>query len=170
MGLIILSKKVRLFVDPDLCSGCRICEVVCSLVKENGEVNPLKSRIRAIRTYYFNMAIACNLCEKAPCVQSCPRSGRAPVLNAINQDEKTGILAINEKICIRCHQCVEACPFGAINSHPEKGVVACDLCEGDPQCLKHCPTKAIKLMPVESFAFEKAREAARKLLLPAKKP
>jgi Fe-S-cluster-containing hydrogenase component 2 len=37
-------KKI-LMIDVKKCTGCRICELVCSL-SHDGECNPLKSRIR----------------------------------------------------------------------------------------------------------------------------
>ena len=37
-----------LAVDYDKCTGCRTCEIVCSL-QHNGEISPLKSRIRVVR-------------------------------------------------------------------------------------------------------------------------
>jgi carbon-monoxide dehydrogenase iron sulfur subunit len=39
----------------------------------------------------------------------------------------------------------ENVPYGAPSMHPEeKLVIICDLCDGDPQCVKHCPEKAIQ--------------------------
>ena len=37
-----------LIVDHSKCSGCRLCEVVCS-AKKNGAVNPTKARITVIK-------------------------------------------------------------------------------------------------------------------------
>lgn len=37
-----------LIVDADNCSGCRICELICSMVK-SGQYNPQKSHIKLIR-------------------------------------------------------------------------------------------------------------------------
>jgi len=39
---------------------------------------------------------------------------------------------------------VTACQFGMIRIDPEtKQAFKCDLCGGDPQCAKWCPTGAI---------------------------
>ena len=35
-------------IDYDKCTGCRICEIACS-IKNDGEANPVKSRIRIVR-------------------------------------------------------------------------------------------------------------------------
>ena len=41
--------------------------------------------------------------------------------------------------------CLEACPFGAIFFDSEQGVaIMCDLCGGDPACVKRCATGAIR--------------------------
>jgi len=38
-----------LSVDASLCTGCRTCEVVCSLTHNQGRINPRRSRIRVYR-------------------------------------------------------------------------------------------------------------------------
>jgi benzoyl-CoA reductase subunit BamC len=38
-----------LIVDASLCTGCRTCEVVCSLTHNKGRINPRQSRIRVHR-------------------------------------------------------------------------------------------------------------------------
>jgi len=57
-------------------------------------------------------------------------------------DTKTGARVIDEEKCIGCRRCVEACPFSEsmIVYNPEKNVCEkCDLCGGDPECVKQCP-------------------------------
>lgn len=73
------------------------------------------------------------------------------------QDEELLVSA-----CIRCEKCLEVCPRNVITSaHIEKGVLVmrtptfdfsrdyCDWCEegnnGDPLCVKVCPTDALQL-------------------------
>ena len=66
-----------LIVESEKCTGCRICELVCSFAK-HGEYNPKKSLIRVLRNREMNvnipvLAASCDLCggdEK--CVYSCP--------------------------------------------------------------------------------------------------
>jgi Fe-S-cluster-containing dehydrogenase component len=46
---------------------------------------------------------------------------------------------------------VDACPFGVVALHPETGLaIICDLCGGDPACVKRCATGAIAYEPVEA--------------------
>ena len=139
--------------DPEECTGCRICEYVCSAVKENG-FNPLLSRIRTIRMEpIFNMSIACRLCEDPTCVKSCPR-------NALSKDEKTGIIILDEEKCNGCAWCIQTCEFGVIVLHPTKRtMVVCDLCDGDPKCVLYCPKEALSLKTPEEIS-QKTRKKA----------
>jgi len=43
---------------------------------------------------------------------------------------------------------VDACPFGAIYVHEDYDLpIICDMCGGDPECVKKCPTGALRLIP-----------------------
>jgi Fe-S-cluster-containing hydrogenase component 2 len=143
-------------VDPYKCTGCGICELACS--QEKGETTPLKSRIRVIRMKpLFDFALACRSCEDAKCVKACPEK-------AISQAPDTGILVIDEKKCKGCDWCVQACEYGGIAIHPETGLaVACDLCGGDPQCIKFCPEEAIELVETDEEAEKRLGNTFEKL-------
>ncbi len=150
------TRKKFVAADPDKCVGCQICEYVCAFEKDK-VFNPLKSRIRVVRLYPANLSIACRLCEDAPCVKACPRK-------ALEQSTETGVILIDEKKCDGCGWCIEACEFGAITLHPgKKVVVACDLCNGEPKCVKWCPEEALELTTTDALA-QKARVAATKKL------
>lgn len=130
--------KKHLQVDLDKCSGCRTCEMVCSLT-HSGECNPLKSRIRVTRMKLKGVMIPvfCRQCVNPPCAENCP-------VGAIYRDENTGLVIIDYDACIGCKICVEYCPFGAITLDPEtEQVIKCDLCGGDPQCVKYCIEEAL---------------------------
>jgi Fe-S-cluster-containing dehydrogenase component len=67
------DEKVVIF-NPDQCSGCRVCELVCSMEK-HGEYNPKKSFIRIMANEETGVYIAildynCDFCNK--CIESCP--------------------------------------------------------------------------------------------------
>ena len=144
-------------VDPSKCIGCSLCEFVCALEKE-GDPNPLKSRIRVIRLNpMLNLTVACRFCEDAACVRACPR-------NAIKQSERGGILIIDEDKCDGCVLCVQACPYGGIMLHPDKPVViACDLCNGEPKCIKYCPEEALELTSEDKYFDEILSSVVKKL-------
>ncbi len=63
--------------DPDLGTGCELCEFACSAVK-SGLFDLELSRIRLARpNSTVMMSIACRCCENAPCVIACPRDALA---------------------------------------------------------------------------------------------
>jgi Fe-S-cluster-containing hydrogenase component 2 len=52
--------------------------------------------------------------------------------------------------------------------HPvEKVALKCDLCGGDPQCARFCPSRALIFRSVDEFLMEKRREMADKVILTA---
>ena len=127
--------KKRLFVDKDVCTGCQYCQAVCSLVHINdNQVNPKHSRI----IVYQDLAngiftpVVCRYCTKPVCIEACQ-------FNAMPIDSQLGIPIIDPQRCNGCRACQEVCPFGAIFFNSEQGVaIMCDLCGGDPQCVKFC--------------------------------
>jgi carbon-monoxide dehydrogenase iron sulfur subunit len=132
------------------------------MVKEK-TYNPTKSRIRAIRLGpLVNIAITCRHCEDPACVTACPKE-------ALSQEEKTGVIMIDEEKCNGCSWCIEACPFGAMMLHPTKKVVStCDNCKdlGEPQCVKWCPEEALEFLTADVLA-QKSRQTAVKNLINA---
>jgi len=146
--------------DPDKCTGCTVCEYICSLTKDNA-FSSQKSRIRTMRLHpLINISIACRLCTPAPCVTACPRE-------ALTQSEQTGVIMIDDDKCDGCSWCIEACDYGAITLHPElKKVRICDLCEKEkdgPRCVKWCPEEALDFVTKEILS-QKARIAVTKKL------
>ncbi len=151
------SKWKIVSCDPDKCSGCTICEHICSLTKEKA-FSSQKSRIRNMRLNLLsNISVACRLCSPAPCVLACPRG-------ALKQSEETGVIIVDDEKCNGCSWCIEACDYGAITLHPElKKVRICDLCEGNPKCVKWCPEEALDFTTKEQLS-QKARIAVTKKL------
>ena len=158
MGIIL---RQRIIVDWNKCSGCRVCEFVCSLVNE-GAFNPVKSRIKVIRTWaeglIHSVPVFCLQCEDAYCQKICP-------VRAISRNEK-GVLIVNEARCIGCKLCEMACPVGGINVDPEKHVaLKCEECArigGDPQCVKYCFDGALQFVTSEKVGYAVARARLEK--------
>jgi Fe-S-cluster-containing dehydrogenase component len=64
--------------------------------------------------------------------------------NAIYVEKKTGARVVDLDKCTGEAACVKACQFSMIHLNPNTGqAFKCDLCGGDPQCAKWCPTGAI---------------------------
>jgi len=140
----------KLLFDPEKCTGCRACELACSFSCE-GVFAPSKSRIRVARIDEegIDIPMGCLHCDQAPCMLLCPT-------RAIYFDKEIGGVLINYDKCIGCRLCVTVCPFGAIGYDSEKRLVyKCDLCGGDPECVKWCFTQAITYGEAETLAKEK---------------
>ena len=131
----------RLAVIPEECSGCGICELVCA-IKHFGANNPKKAALRVMTTYphpVMRLPVVCSQCRVPACAQVCP-------VDALRWID--GVVQLDEKECVSCYKCVEACPFGAIYVHEDcEYPIKCDMCGGDPQCVPKCPKGAIRLIP-----------------------
>ncbi len=139
--------------NPESCTGCRICEMVCSLKWEKNGVNPKLSRIRVISFPDKGVIVprVCRLCRNPYCVTSCPRE-------ALSQDSETGVIIVDEDRCVGCDLCVEACEFGGIYSHPaKKTVIICDLCGGEPLCVKYCMNRTLLFLRPDEYSIVKDR-------------
>jgi Fe-S-cluster-containing hydrogenase component 2 len=135
-------------IIPDKCTGCMQCELACSWV-QTGTFAPSKSVIR-VNVFDEEASYApftCFQCDEAWCMQTCP-------VNAIGIDAATGAKVVMDKLCVGCHLCTIACPFGTvftmISPASEGGVggvdkaAKCNLCGGSPACATSCPTGAIE--------------------------
>jgi len=147
-----------LFIDPDRCTGCRICVMACSLSKTN-TFNPIRSRISIAKWEEegIMVPIMCQHCEEPLCMIACP-------VDARSKDKETGIVRINDQVCIGCRMCIMVCPFGGPSFDPvESKVVICDLCDGNPQCVDVCPTGALQYIRADRSAAMKRRGAMEKI-------
>ena len=136
----------RLAVIPELCSGCRICELACA-IEHFGVNNPKKGAVQVVVTYphpVVRMPIVCSQCGVPACADACP-------VGALTR--KGDVVDLNADTCISCLKCVEACPFGAMYAHEDVDhPIKCDMC-GDktPRCVEKCPKTALRLIPKESL-------------------
>ena len=149
----------QLVIDYEKCTGCRLCEMVCS-VKHEGVNNPLRTRINIAKweTKGLSVPTVCRQCEDAPCIAACPTNARL-------RDEELGRVIVNYDRCIGCKTCVIACPFGSINWDPyARKVISCDLCDGEPMCARFCETGAIRFIDSSTANKSHQREAAEKFL------
>jgi anaerobic dimethyl sulfoxide reductase subunit B (iron-sulfur subunit) len=147
------------YFDSDKCTGCKTCQVAC---KETYGL-PVDTLWRKVFNYqgggwkldeatgiyepegifgYF-ISIACNHCTMPACLAVCP-------VAAIEKDGETGIVRINEELCVGCGSCLNACPYDAPSLWESKGIYTkCDMCfslvaEGDmPLCVSGCLMRAL---------------------------
>ncbi len=85
----------------------------------------------------------CNMCEKSSCVQVCPVGATFR-----SQD---GFVLIDEKRCLACGYCVQACPYSVRFMNPvKKTAEKCTWCYHRvskgmlPACVSVCPMQARK--------------------------
>lgn len=114
------------------CTGCRRCEIACSLHHEK-KIWPEASRIRIFMLIPgIEIPHLCAQCHDFPCVSAC-------TFGALRVDERTNAVLVDREKCTGCGKCIEACPGNIPFLHPEDNkAVICDLCEGDPECVKVC--------------------------------
>lgn len=132
---------MHLEIDAVECTGCRICESVCSLYHE-GASWPERSRIRIVaeRDEGPFLPTVCRQCDDAPCAAACP-------LEAITLDARTGAWLVDPELCVFCGACRDACPYGAVCVDDDRQVsYICDLCGGQPQCVPMCPKDVIRII------------------------
>lgn len=117
-----------------LCDGCGDCMTTCATVKQGA------SRISIVPGAVenaFELAI-CRQCGDPKCAMVCP-SG------ALTKDGGSGVIDWSSDKCIDCLLCTAGCAFGGISVDMAVGRVAkCDQCDGDPACVKACPTGALE--------------------------
>ena len=146
-----------LMIDYEKCTGCRLCELVCS-VKHEGVSNPARSRIKVVKWEWEGryVPMSCQQCESAPCQAVCP-------VKAVSRDEEMGRVEIDYDVCIGCRMCVAVCPFGAMGFDIlAKKVIKCDFCDGDPQCVRFCEPEAIQYVDAAEVSGVKQLAAAEK--------
>ena len=147
-----------LYVDHQKCTGCQLCELVCA-VSHDGKSNPTRSRIRVVKWEAEGLYIpmTCQQCQDAPCMNVCP-------VKAISRNEQTAQVAVDYEVCIGCRSCVSACPFGAMNFNAvDRQVFKCDMCDGDPQCVRFCEVKAVDFIDADKVSIKKRRQAAERV-------
>ncbi len=129
-----MSKAIKLWIARDYqrCSGCRRCEIACSLAHED-QIWPEASRIRVFMLIPgAEIPHFCAQCPDYPCVASCPTK-------ALSIDGKTSAVTVDREKCTGCGVCIKACSGNIPHMHPRDGyALICDLCNGDPQCVKAC--------------------------------
>ena len=153
-------------IDPIRCTGCRVCEIACSL-EHTGECNPNRARIKVMKNEEqgIDLPLVCMHCSNAPCVEVCPTG-------AMTRDDASGTVSIQEEACLGCKLCMLVCPLGAItvdNDSAQGTVMKCDLCGGNPKCVTFCETKAIDFVPAEDLPG-RARDKVWRDYLKATRP
>lgn len=122
----------------DKCIACDLCSGVCSLSKL-GRVQPAGACIKVTRDaseYLGGMRCSvCDMSHERDCVDACPA-------DALVWDETAGVVKFVEEECTNCKVCLEVCPNVHLDAVGLR-IMICDLCDGDPLCIKWCPEGAL---------------------------
>jgi len=125
-------------VDSSKCSGCSRCEVSCAFY-HTGMTGRSTARIKVVKIEQtgIDFPVTCQHCIERYCTK-CPE-------NAI-EIGPLGQIIVSPTLCTSCGVCETLCPIGAIELFEDIPYV-CDLCGGDPRCVKACTLGAIQYVP-----------------------
>lgn len=126
----------KMIVDSKTCTGCLICAMTCSFIKEK-RIDITESRIYVIHSSLAQTKVLyCTHCGN--CISECPEG-------ALKFDESTGKVTLQNELCNGCGLCTDACPSGYLRISPHSSYpLICDMCHGKPKCVTNCPVEAIK--------------------------
>ncbi|MGH1362980.1 MAG: 4Fe-4S dicluster domain-containing protein [Calditrichia bacterium] len=134
-------------IDNRKCIGCHACTVACKSehdvpigVNRTWVKYVEKGEYPATRRLFSVMR--CNHCADAPCTDICPTQAL--------YTREDGIVDFDNRRCIGCKGCMQACPYDALYIDPETHTAAkCNYCSHrvdiglEPACVNVCPEHAI---------------------------
>ena len=152
--------------DVSKCSGCMACVVACQDQNDfaSDDAVAFRHETKYEDGHYpdariFHLSMTCQHCGDAPCITVCPAG-------ALSRKDEDGSVVVNHDLCVGCHSCELACPFGA-PKFPTSGKMAkCDLCyirrEFDlkPACVRACPARALEVGPLDELSEKKSEKAS----------
>lgn len=152
-------------IDNRKCIGCHACTVACK-AEHDVPLGVNRTWVKYIEKGEFPntrrlfSVMRCNHCENAPCVSICP------VTALFTRDD--GIVDFDNRRCIGCKACMQACPYDALYIDPETDTAAkCNYCAHrvdiglEPACVNVCPEHAIISGDLDDPSSEIAQLAAR---------
>lgn len=142
-------------LDLDKCSGCSRCEVNCSFY-HSGKIGRAGARIKVVKVEEIGIdyPLVCQQCAERYCTQ-CPE--KAIEVGPLGQ------IIVSPTLCTACGTCERMCPIGAIELYEEIPLV-CDLCGGEPRCVKACTLDAIHYLAdlSEAVSLKDFKKASRR--------
>jgi anaerobic dimethyl sulfoxide reductase subunit B (iron-sulfur subunit) len=153
------------YIDNSRCSGCKTCEIACKDYKNLG-TDILFRKIYDYEgggwvqrddgtwdqnVFMYHLSVACNHCTVPACVAVCP-------VTALIKDGDTGLVYIDDELCIGCGVCVTACPYQVPKLDVELSKAQkCDGCidrikEGKQTiCVEACPIRALDMGDIDTL-------------------
>jgi len=111
-------------IDLQKCVGCGACALACKTEnntqnRTNGQTFNWADFIHRMEGKFPNVSytalpVLCNHCSEPACVEACPVTPKAM------HKHENGITMHNQKRCIGCRACQEACPYSVEDVEKEK--------------------------------------------------
>lgn len=134
-------------IDNRKCIGCHACTVACK-AEHDVPIGVNRTWVKYVEKGAFPhtrrlfSVLRCNHCDEAPCVEICP-------VTALYR-RGDGIVDFDNRRCIGCKGCMQACPYDALYIDPNTHTAAkCNYCAHrveiglEPACVNVCPEHAI---------------------------
>ncbi|MCF8481718.1 MAG: 4Fe-4S dicluster domain-containing protein [Rhodospirillum sp.] len=157
----IINGTSAMFIDTERCVGCDDCVSACA-VNHDGDPRFIR---HGPEHGSWMVANACMHCVDPVCLIGCPTG-------AINREDGSGDVLIDDDACIGCGACAQACAYGNIrmvdvrntDGTPRmdgetgqviKKATKCDLCAGSPggpACVRACPHDALQRVDMRDRA------------------
>ncbi len=152
-------------IDQRKCIGCHACTVACKS-EHDVPLGVYRTHVKYVEkgaypdtTRSFSVH-RCNHCADAPCTTICPTSALFT--------RSDGIVDFDNRRCIGCKACMQACPYDALYIDPKTNTAAkCNYCAHrvdhgyEPACVIVCPVEAIVSGDVDDPTSKIARTVAR---------
>lgn len=157
--------KMIFDLDLDKCTACGACAIACM---DQNDIWPDRGDqpFRRIGTLEHNynkdftyLSIACMHCDDAPCISSCP--------TGCLKKDSNNLTIYDSQLCIGCHSCAMACPYGAPSYGSSGKISKCVGCSVrveyglEPACVRVCPSKALIFIPEEEYEKVKPKNSLR---------
>ena len=130
-------------IDLTRCFGCHACSMACKIAN-NLPVDVMYNRVYTVGAETLDCAtgtfekpvlewlpMQCQHCANPACLQVCPTG-------ATQKDENTGIVTVDDELCIGCESCIKACPYEGVRTLiPDEPVYYLDMAVGEADAPRH---------------------------------
>lgn len=126
---------MKIKINKEKCTACGLCEVICSL-SHLGVVDRNRSAVRVFLDDLgdsIHTPKVCRQCKKMKCLEE-----------EVSNNPNIDVEAEKKKFIWETVKRFELCPFEGCFEYEGK-VYHCNLCDGEPQCIKVCTQNALEL-------------------------